>query len=209
MRVLTGIGEQGISVGDRRVVLRPSLLNMTRIGDPKLIVETFVDVCGQPKLSGNYWVDEQQVKRWRRRQFDAAMHVLHCCAEEPLHDLIGHVNERGRYVRGALPMEDIVGLAYGLLKHGILGDAVADSRTASKKDYSNEFKARDIVAAAMAHLGASEDEAWNMTMTSYIAAMRAKFPPPADVKKPLTEEEYDHVSDWLARVNAARAGAAA
>lgn len=207
MRVLTSIGEQGISVGDRHVLLRPSLLNMTRLGSPKEIVATFVAVCGQPRLSGNPWLDKEQLKRWKRRQFEAALDVMICCADEPIHDLVGHVNERGRYIRGALPLEDIVGLAFGLLKHGLMGDAVQKSRTASRKDYSDEFKARDIVAAAMAHLGATESDAWNMTMTSYIAAMNSKFPTPENAKPELTGEDVDRVADWLTRVNKARAAA--
>lgn len=206
MRVLTHIGEQGISVGDRHVLLRPSLLNMAKLGAPKEIVGVFADVCGQPKLSGNHWLDMPQIKQWKRRRFNAALDVLVCCSEEPIDWLVGYVNERGHYVKGALPLEDIVGLAFGLLKHGLMGDAIADTRTATKKDYTNEFNARDIVAAAMAHLGASEDEAWNMTMTSYIAAMRAKFPPPPDKKAPITGEDFDRVNNWLSKVNAARSG---
>lgn len=200
--ILTSIGEQGVSVGNRHVRFRPSFLAMTRIGTPREIVQCFVDVCGVPA-----WLCEATVRPWQRGRFAAACVVLLSCTDEDdLSWLIGYVNERGRYVPGALPLEDIVGLASGLLRHGVTGDAKPDRNT-KKADYSNEFDARAFVSSAMAHLGTSESEAWNMTMTSYIHAMRAKFPPPADAKPQMTAEDVDHVQAWLERVN--RAGAKA
>lgn len=210
MQVLTDIGEMGVQVGERYVRFRPSLAAMARLGTPKEIVETFVTVCGAPPLSGNPVLDEPRLKTWRRDQFAAAVNVLYACAEsDDISWLAGYTNERYRYVRGALPLTDIVGLAAGLLKHGVLGDIPPEAtRGAKKEDYLSEFKARDFAAAAMAHLGADEAQAWNMTMTSYIVAMRAKFPPAKDAKKVPTDDEYSHVKGWLARVNKARLEAA-
>lgn len=210
MQVLTDIGEMGVQVGSRFVKFRPSLAAIARLGTPKQIVETFVAVCGAPDLSGNPVLDEPRVKSWRRDQFEAACCVLWACAEsDDISWLVGYTNERFRYVRGALPLTDIVGLAAGLLKHGVLGDIPPEAtRGAKKEDYLSEFKARDFAALAMAHLGADESEAWNMTMTSYIVAMRAKYPPAKDAKKVPTDDEYAHVKGWLARVNKARLEAA-
>lgn len=209
MQVLTSIGEQGVQVGERFVKFRPSLAAMGRIGTPREVVETFVAVCGTPALSGNPWLDEPRVKLWRKEQFSAALTVLYCCTDEPIDWLVGYINERFRYVRGVLPLADIVGLAIGLLKHGIMGDLPPEAtRGAKKSDYLSEFKARDFATAAMAHLDATEAEAWDMTMTSYIGAMRAKYPPPKDAKQTPSEEEFVHVKNWLAKIKQARAGAA-
>lgn len=209
MQVLTDIGEMGVQVGERYVKFRPSLAAMARLGSPRDIVETFVTVCGAPPLSGNPVLDEPRVKAWRRDQFGCAVNVLYACTDEAIDWLVGYVNERYRYVRGVLPLADIVGLAAGLLKHGVLGDIPPEAtRGAKKEDYLSEFKARDFAAAAMAHLGATEAQAWDMTMTSYIIAMLAKFPPAKDAKKVPTEDEYSHVKGWLARVNQARLEAA-
>jgi len=209
MQVLTDIGEMGVQVGERYVKFRPSLAAMARLGTPKEIVETFVTVCGAPPLSGNPVLDEPRVKSWRRDQFAAAVNVLYACTEEAIDWLVGYVNERYRYVRGALPLADIVGLAAGLLKHGVLGDIPPEAtRGAKKEDYISEFKARDFAAAAMAHLGATEAQAWDMTMTSYIIAMRAKFPPAKDAKKVPGLDEIAHVESWFTKVKNARAEAA-
>ena len=72
-----------------------------------------------------------------------------------------------------------------------------------------EFDARGIAATAMAHLGLSEKEAWQLTMTSYIGAMRAKYPPTEKDAKadPRSDAEvYDSAKAFLARVKAAREG---
>lgn len=208
MSILTSIGEIGVEAGGRQVKFRPSLAAMTRIGTPAEIVETFVAVCGTPPLTGNEYLDTNMFKRWRREQFNAALSVLLSCTEEPIDWLVGYVNERLNYVRGLLPLEDIVGLAMGLLKHGVMGDLPARDVPQGEDGYVSEFKARDFALAAMAHLGATEADAWNMTMTSYIGAMRSKFPPAVDAKSPPSEKEHDHVMSWLDKVNKARKEAA-
>ena len=196
MTILTSIGEQLVTVGDRSVKFRPSLLAMTRIGTPAEIVQVFAQVCGAP----------QPYAAWRKQQFAAACCVMIACAEDDdISWLIGHVNERFRYVRGVLPLEDIVGLATGLLRHGVVGDVKPDRPT--RGDYVREFDARGIAATAMAHLGLSEQEAWQLTMTGYIGAMRAKYPPTEKDAKadPRSDAEvYDSAKAFLARVKAAK-----
>lgn len=199
MTILTSIGEQLVTVGDRAVKFRPSLFAMTRIGTPREIVDVFAHVCGAPSHPA-------LVREWRKQQFAAACCVMIACAEDDdISWLIGHVNERYRYVRGVLPLGDIVGLASGLLKHGVVGDVKPDRPT--RGDYVREFDARGLAATAMAHLGLSEAEAWQLTMTSYIGAMRAKYPPSEKDAKadPRSDAEvYDSAKAFLARVKAAK-----
>lgn len=202
MTILTSIGEQLVTVGSRSVKFRPSLLAMTRIGTPREIVEVFAQVCGAPSHPA-------LVREWRKQQFAAACCVMIACAEDDdISWLIGHVNERYRYVRGVLPLEDIVGLATGLLRHGVVGDVKPEeTRRAKPSQYVREFDARGIAATAMAHLGLSEAEAWQLTMTSYIGAMRAKYPPSEKDAKadPRSDAEvYDSAKAFLARVKAAK-----
>lgn len=207
MHVLTAIGEQLVTVGLKSVKFRPSFLNMSRIGSPTDIVAAFATVCGVPRFTGNPVLDTPLLRRWRSDQFRTAGSVLWCCTDEDdISWLVGYINERGRYVAGVLPLEDIVGLAHGLLRHGVVGDAPPEhTRSAKKSDYTSQFNARDFVAAAMAHLGTSEKDAWEMTMSGYIGAMRAKFPPTKEQTAPPTTEDVVRVEDWLSRVNKARA----
>jgi post-segregation antitoxin (ccd killing protein) len=207
LKILTSIGEMGVTVGTRTVKFRPSLYAMAQLGSPTEIVELFNAVCGIPPLTGTAWVDEPALKAWRREQLRGALTVLYCCTEEDIGWLIGGVTPRMRYSPGVLPMSDIIGLAIGLLKHGLLGDLPREKMKRGKDTHSNEFVARDFVAQAMAHLGLNESEAWEMTMTAYIGAMRAKYPPQEDAKPAASAEDFDHVSGWLARVNQARKAA--
>ena len=187
MRVLTEIGELGVSIGDRDYLFRPSLAAMSSLGTPAEIVELFA-FMQQP---------------FSKRTFFAAIPVLWACCDEDVSALTGYQGSRWHsWVPGALPAEDVVVLARSLLRHGITGDSTAE-RSGEKGEYSVEFNARDFAIMAMAHLGMSESDAWNCTMTSLTAAMRSKFPPQKDGK--LTLKEADDTMAWYEEVKRKRA----
>ncbi|EHL37299.1 gp17 protein [Salmonella enterica subsp. enterica serovar Montevideo str. ATCC BAA710] len=96
---------------------------------------------------------------------------------------------------GAIPIEDVIHLARHLILHGVMGDQPPEEFEGEKGEYSDKFDVRSFVYTAVAHLGMSESDAWNMTMTSFRAAMNAKFPQKEKAKVP-TQEKYDEVMDW-------------
>ena len=211
MQALTAIGEVGIEVGGRSYLLRPSLFSMTRIGTPVEIVETFGLLCGPEPV--NYFPGVpvlDPVPRWRRDRFSAALIVMNSCSADDLSDLIGAFTGYRRYRPGLMPMDDIIAIARSLIIHGVTGNAKPDSRRPpAKGDYLTEFKAGEYVACAMAHLGAAERDAWGMTMTSFSAAMRSKYPPPEDTpgQRPApTLEVIDATMARLKKINALREG---
>jgi hypothetical protein len=192
---LTEVGEIGISTEGRNVVLRPSFASIASLGSPREIVDLYADLHV-----------EGDSKRIRRNRFWAALELIMACATEDITDLVGYRSERLNYVPGKVPMDNIVILARSLAKHGIVGDVPPPERT-EDSNYTQEFVARDFVAVAQAHLGASESEAWNMTMTGFILALRAKYPPPeAAGSKAPTIAQHDETMSWLERVNKARGG---
>nr|WP_220125272.1 DUF6246 family protein [Pseudomonas aeruginosa] len=70
-----------------------------------------------------------------------------------------------------------------------------------------EFVAREYVATAIAHLGLSEREAWSMTMTGLIGALRAKYPPTesnAPGARAPTAAEHDATMEWFDKIEAKR-----
>lgn len=228
MAAMTAIGEIGIETGGRSYLLRPSLFSMSQIGTPAEIVQTCALLMAEEPE------DPLLLRAFRRERFDRALTVWYACAgEQDLGELIGGLapapaarenlfdrpftlaelqrnNRRPRYVPGLLPMADIVALAKSLIRHGVLGDAEpVKGEQPRKGDFLSEFKAADYAAIAIAHLGRTEAEAWAMTMTSFIAVMRSKFPPQENEKAapvPHTVEEYDAAMANLAKINAARAG---
>lgn len=203
--ILTEIGEVGVYVGDQVVRLRPSLYAISRLGDPVEIVETFATVMGGAE-------DEAQA----RRLFQGALGVIYSCASEDvdLSSVFGTyetISGSLEYVPGAAPVEHVVPLARCLLKHGVTGALPPLPRRPGDDEpvYVKEFVARDHVAMAMAHLGVSERDAWDLTMTGMVGALRAKFPPAesnAPGAKAPTKEQHDATMAWFDRVQMLRSG---
>lgn len=203
--ILTAIGEVGIHAEGRTYHLRPSLFAMSQLGTPEEIVETYALVMGGGRGTA---------KRRMRDQFGAALAVVHACAEDDLDGLVGGINERGAYTGGRVPLDTVVALAQALMRHGVQGDQSPEDRDAypeEQGEYRSAFDPREQAAAAMAHLGATEAEAWAMTMTSLVGALRSKYPPrrvdekgrPIEAKPTL--KQYDQAAAWLAEVNKRRA----
>ena len=186
MKILTEAGEVGVHVRGHCYVLRPSLAAMSRLGDPAEIVNMFASV-----MTGN-------------RQ--DALAVLFACSDDDLSGVFGYhdASETGiQYVPGEADPEHIVPLAQHLVKHGITG--VQPEQKGAKGEYVKEFRAVDYVSMAVAHLSMSSVDAWQMTMTEFVGALRAKFPPekqPGD--KAPTKEEHTQTMAWYERVEAAR-----
>lgn len=161
--ILTEIGEVGLHVGDCVHRLRPSLYAMSKLGTPKEIVELYASVMGESKT---LLLD--------------ALAVVQACSGEDLSEVIGYCDHRLKLVLRRAQPEDLVVIARHLLQHGIIGVLPAQPRPHDAEvEYSSEFNAREYVALAMAHLSLSERDAWNLTMTGFLGAMRAKFPPSA------------------------------
>lgn len=206
--ILTEIGEVGVHVGDNVHILRPSLYAMTQIGPPAYIVEVYATVMAE----GAYG-------RAKEIQFDCAHSVLLACSEEDITYLIGHYEHEPifggfKYVPGLIPKKEILLLAQCLIRHGVTGSVEPLPRDEGEEEteeaYTAEFDARKHVANAIAHLGMTEREAWGLTMTALVDALRAKFPlpPKEDGKngkgKPPTVAEYDAAMEWADKIEAKR-----
>ena len=191
MRVLTEIGEVGIYAENGTYVLRPSLYAMTQLGTPEDIVEVYSGV-----MNGD---------------LQSALAMIYACAEDDLSEVFGYHEGGGNglvYVPGAAPVDHILPIGQCLAKHGVTGALNPLPRRADQEpEFTTRFVARDHVALAVAHLGVSESDAWNMTMTSVVAALRAKFPQSeinAPGAKAPTKEEHEATEAWYDRVEAAR-----
>lgn len=188
----TEVGELAVWVGTRRWLFRPSLLAMARLGTPEHIVHLYAAVHGG----------------FSSQAFLAAVEVLWACNEdEDTGDLTGYCRTYGKWVPGKLPPEDVHILARSLMVHGVTSSLPPERPAGApddRKRYTRGFQAAETAALAMAHLGLSERDAWNMTMTGVALAMRAKY---HDASKPTVEQQADDADEtleWLKRVNAMR-----
>lgn len=190
--ILTEIGEIGVTSEGQTYKLRPSLYAMTQIGSPRRIVEVYASVM---------------CEKWHKDQFPDALTVLFACCEEDISDIFGAfvISPEGKleYCPGKAKRSDVVPLARCLLKHGVTG---ALPKVVGKQDeYVQEFDARAHVSLVIAHLGLSSSEAWKMTMTEIVGAMRAKFPEiNSSGSGAPTVSEHDATMEWFERVSKLR-----
>ena len=207
MGALTAVGEVGIWHEGREHLLRPSLRAMASLGSPTEVVELFGLLHGAPPLSGIPTLDGPMVRRWARDQFRTALSVLYACAEDDIGHLVGGISPRMAYQPGVMHPDDVLTLARHLVRHGIIGETPPGTKQGGGGKYSAEFHASEFAALAIAHLGATEREAWDMTMTGLRAAMHAKFPSDGPGSQAPSEAEHDRAMSWLERVNAKRRAA--
>lgn len=202
MRAITSVGECGISYGDNDWLFRPSLAAMDSLGSPHEIVEKFRILFTPPKHNPIWPV--AAYRAWEREVMATAYDVLLACCESDVTPLLGHMGSKwGSFVPGAMPTTDMVHIARSLMRHGVIG-LPPEGRLAKKPDkeeYAPEFKAREFVAQAIAHLGLSSAEAWNLTMTEFSGAMQSKFGKPETL--PPAEEHNDAMAR-LAEINRLR-----
>jgi hypothetical protein len=175
---------------------------MDSIGSPAEIVEKFALLFSLPKINP-FWPVESY-RAWEREVMSVAYDVLVSCCDEDITQLVGHMGSRwGSFVSGAMPADDMVHLAKSLIKHGVIGLKPEGRLVEKPKDeYVEEFKPREFVAQAIAHLGLSSAEAWNLTMTEFSGAMQSKFGKPETLP---SLDEHDEAMSRLAEINKLRA----
>lgn len=197
---ITSIGELGVSAGDRDWLFRPSLSAMDSLGSPSEIVEKFAVLFSSPKINPIWPVESYRA--WEREVMATAYDVLLACCEEDATPLLGHMGTRwGSFVMGIMPASDMVHLARSLMRHGVIGLAPEGLPAKPVEEFTPEFKARDFVSQAVAHLGMSTAEAWNLTMTEFSGAMQSKFGKPETLP---SLDEHDEAMSRLAEINRLR-----
>ncbi|HDS3244102.1 TPA: hypothetical protein QIF84_003748 [Klebsiella aerogenes] len=208
-------GECLITSGDKEYFFRPSLLAMTRIGEPAEIVQTYYDLCNDEatpliKLAAQVYIRDEYsrlpdcVLRYiqsgllSRKAVMAAHAVLTACCDDDIGELVGWMKlgkfrKRGFMWRpGAMPAPEMIIVAQNLMLHGIIGKAkVRKLQRHETSDTTNEFRASEYIVAARNHFGISKEEAWQLTMTEFQLMIIAKYPE----QKGYTREEYDHAAD--------------
>lgn len=135
---------------------------------------------------------------------DDCVPVVWACTEEDASSLTGYYDANASHIKwvpGRIGLGQVLVLARHLMMHGITGD-VERRRRKSGGSYNQEFNASEYAALAMAHLGLSETEAWNLTMTGFVAAMTAKYPPSEKEKE--MEQVLDRYDETMARAKQER-----
>ncbi|QMP23934.1 hypothetical protein DDSR119_16 [Pseudomonas phage DDSR119] len=218
MHIITEIGEQGITIGEKTYILRPSFRAMTRLGEPDEIVEIFAAIHKPPNFiehmewdgvgvrSAGDTVSRTVFKRYWLEMLYLSRDVMIACCDEDLTPAIGEPGSRyGSYRIGPVSPEIMLAMARSLMQHGCIGPVAKavqrSERSGSKSGYTREFNALGFVSKAIANLGVTESDAWNMTMSSFHAHWEAKYGEPKEARY---VDEHEATMSWLAKVNAIR-----
>jgi hypothetical protein len=202
LQIKTSVGEVGIhEAGGREIILRPSLYAMSQLGEPEEIVRLLASVCSDPVSPAE-----------ARLQHLNVIAVLAACTTEDIRRLTGY-HDGTVLVLGRMEIGVMLILARRLLQHGVTGTLPEEKRPAgaAAPEYTDKFDARAYVAMGMAHLSLSEDDAWRMTMTGLVGAMRSKYPPAEPAKDPNqpggqapTKDETLATMAWFDKIDKAR-----
>lgn len=218
------IGECLISAGDDDYFFRPSFAAMSRIGEPREIVQAFYDLHKDevtPLIEravtayGHIpaWLTEHiRNSTYGKRALMAALSVMEACSESDLSSLIGEfrpAKAKGKAFKrrpGMMSDFDILLIAQSLITHGIIGKAkVRQLQRHESGQATTEFRAFDYISAARNHFGISRAEAEQLSMTEFQIMLNAKYPD----QKGFTRDEYDATKDdFLAKQARRRAKAA-
>ena len=223
MTPLKELGECLITCGEDDYFFRPSFINMTRIGEPREIVQAFYDLH-HDEVSGvvqnaidaygfmpGWLIAHIKLTSYGRKAMMAAMAVLAACCDRDVTPLIGEIRpakasgKAFKMRRGRMDEFDMLAIAQSLITHGIIGKAkVRRLQRHESNESTTEFNAFEYISAARNHFSMSREEAEKLTMTEFTQLLAARYPD----QKGFTREEYDSVADdFLARQAARRAAA--
>ncbi|MCL8607639.1 DUF6246 family protein [Proteus mirabilis] len=206
MTPILEIGEMVISTDKKDYLFRPSFINMTRIGEPKQIVNAYGQLNGTEvqELITRAVMNYRVIPEWLikaiskptygRNILQTAMIVMQACCDDDCSEIIGEWKSGKRgivYKNGKMPIADIIVIARELFTHGIVGKAKIRKlqRNEGKSEFSDEFMAIDYISSARAHFGMNREEAEQLTMTEFQMMLKAKYPD----EKGFTKEEYDNI----------------
>jgi len=215
MKPLKELGECLITCGDDDYFFRPSFINMTRIGEPREIVQAFYDLH-HDEVSGllqsalevygnipSWLIQHIKSTSYGRKAMLAAMTVLSACCDRDVSPLTGEIRpakasgKSFKLRRGSMDEFGMLVIAQSLIAHGIIGRAkVRKLQRHEGGEATNEFNAFEYISAARNHFGMSRAEAEQLSMTEFQLLIAAKYPD----QKGFTKDEYDAVADeYLAK----------
>lgn len=204
---ITSIGEMVISTTDKDFFFKPSFNAMANIGTPQEIVEIYATINGlsaqkaiTAAISSYGRVTPFLLKSiakpaYGREVLSAAIIIMRSCCEDDISGLVGtwKPSKKGMmYVRGGMPVADIVTIGRRLMEHGVIGMSKMRKlqRDEGKQgDFTKEFNVMEYISMARAHFGMSREQAQDLTMTELQELIKVKFPQKAG----FTREEYDDI----------------
>lgn len=188
MRVITAIGHAGIKTPSGEYKLIPTLAAIATLDNPVQMYSdlTALDTPHEERVEIAHAVimacsNDSSIARWLGQREVSKPRMRKGVITRTYSSV---------YIDAA----HSVAIAEQLLFHGMVGKIERRAASISESDYTNTFDPLEWVSAVVAHLGLSEADAWNMTMTSILSALKTKFPPTE--KQKALEKFQDEKADF-------------
>lgn len=196
------IGHFEIKAGERCYNLIPSFENMMKLGSPSDLVNMFKNIHSFGKYENLFAIKSNYMTCVL-----SAIEIIRACSDEDPSDILVSVEPKHNglsLVMGdnKLPVNDMVIIASGLMRHGVAGATKDDKK--SKGEPATEIDLWEFAYIAMSHLGMSKLEALSLTMTEFVRIMEIKFPSDKNSAKNISDEEYEASMQMMNRNRIAR-----
>lgn len=202
MRAFTPVGEVLITFNGRRYKLRPSFINLARIGSPQEIIDCFNVAFSDRALREIDRVSSKSYCFKAMSGFSATMLsgclkvVSSCCDDDLPKELTGFKDldagyGKWRYFRGGLSPVDLVVLARHLLDFGMIGKPMHRSGDGDAKEEGFDpmrFIAFAATPAESGGLGKSMSDARDLTMIEFQALYDSTHP---EIRQKSEQKEKD------------------
>jgi len=191
----TAIGQQSIIYNGVRYTMTPSFVNLSGIDDPVGYLQMLTN---QETLT----VDA----------LGAAVATLNAMSDKPLpveltgEPRLSYDGKRWLILQGRMPVSDVIIMASDLLYMGLIGKPRKLKKQSSAS--GSDFDASKFVGVAVAQLGMSPRDAWEMCLVDFQRAIEAKYPEMFASDASITAAEYDDLvksaDDAVKRLEAKR-----
>lgn len=199
MRAFTPVGEVLITFNGRRYKLRPSFINLARIGSPQEIMDCFNIAFSDRALREISRVSSKSYCFRAMAGFSATMlssclKVVSSCCDDDLPNGLTGCREDGfkwRYFKGGLSPVDLIFLARHLLDFGMIGKPMHRSGDGDAKEEGFDpmrFIAFAATPAESGGLGKSMSDARDLTMIEFQALYDSTHP---EIRQKQEQKEKD------------------
>ena len=163
-------GQFAAVVNGKRYKFNPCFAAMAKIGNDRELVECFATIHGSKypsRLPTDPGLRNRIMARCYGEIVQTSMRILKCCSDDETGPLLGECwftpSGKLRLKPGIMPVDDVITLAQHCMYHGLIGDGPEEVASERREgEYKPTFDILEFVYSAVAHLGLSESEAWNM-----------------------------------------------
>ena len=213
--MIASLGEFTIFTAEKDYYFKPTFERMISLGDSEYIVELFATVHGLYEQSAIALIEQfgehdgliKMLNDTRiRYTLSSAIEIMSACylGDDDIEHLTGVFidnDSKIEYIGGKMPVMEIIVFAQGLMLHGISGAYKPKYIDNHKEESTSKLEISDYISSARVHLGLSDKEARNLSMSEFLQLIDTKLESNQKTKKKgFTKEQHAEISkDFMER----------